>query len=321
MNFTIKGPVITIPEKISIRQPLFIIGSCFAENIGAHLKEHLFDVDSNPFGIVYNPLSIFKQLQRIAENNPFSATELVEANGLFHSWEHHGSFSNAIKGEVIRNINTRLQSAHHNLKAAEWLIITLGSAYYYRLKENNKIVSNCHKVPATNFIKYLASQQEIAAEFQHLLLQLKKINPKIKILFNVSPVRYIRDGLSENTISKSMLHLAITEIVSKNSYCYYFPSYEIVIDELRDYRFYKEDMVHPNQLAIEYIYEVFSKTMFDDETLLIVKDTQQLNSFLKHKMLNSSAQALEQHKHKLDTMVQSLQNKYPFLSPVINQVI
>lgn len=312
MDFTIKGPKIIIPERISIRKPMLVIGSCFAENIGALLQAQLFDVKINPFGIVYNPLSIVQQLLCIIRGKKFVAADLFEHNGLWHSWQHHGSFADADQDVVLSNINLQLEEAYLQVHKADWLIITLGSAYYYSLIDG-QIVSNCHKVPANNFVKKIASESQIVVFFEKLFKQLQKINPSIKILFNVSPVRYVRDGLTENTLSKSILHLAINEIVSKNSNCFYFPSYEIVIDELRDYRFYKADMIHPNEMAIAYIYEKFAAALFDDETKIIEKEVQQFNAFSNHKILNHSADAIEQFQLKKDQIMSLLFDKYPFL--------
>ena len=312
MNFTIAGPEIKIPEKISIRQALMVIGSCFAENIGNRLKHEMFDVHINPYGIVYNPISIVQQLSYITQNKEFTANDLFEHNGLWHSWQHHGSFSGTDQNDVLFNINKQLDEAYQQLKKAEWLIITTGSAYYYCLSDG-QIVSNCHKVPAVNFKKKIASDNSIVVCFDTFLEQLQKINPKIKILFNVSPVRYVRDGLTENTISKSILHLAINEIVTKNNNCFYFPSYEIMIDELRDYRFYKADMVHPNEIAIAYIYDKFAAALFDDETKLVVKKVQQYNAFSNHKILNNSEEAIAQYQLKMGALMLSLFEKYPFL--------
>ncbi len=315
MDFTIKGPKINIPERISIRKPLLVIGSCFAENIGVILQEQLFDVQINPFGIVYNPLSIVEQLNHIIQNKQFTANELFENNDLFFSWQHHGSFAGTDKTEVLININSEIDKAHQQLIHAEWLIITLGSAFYYALPDG-QIVSNCHKMPANYFVKKMTHLPQIIDGFQESISHLQKINPSIKILFNVSPVRYVRDGLTENTISKSILHLAIHEIIKKNQNCFYFPSYEIVIDELRDYRFYKADMIHPNEMAIAYIYEKFAATLFDEETKIITKEVQQFNAFSNHKILSKSDEAKAALQLKKDQMRHILFEKYPFLKNI-----
>jgi hypothetical protein len=312
MDFTIKGPKINIPERISIRKPLLVIGSCFAENIGKILQKRLFDVQINPFGIVYNPLSIINQLNHIIQNKQFNSNELFEFNSLKFSWAHHGSFAGTDENDVILNINTQINQAHQQLIKSDWLMITFGSAYYYCLKEG-QIVSNCHKQPAANFVKKIATQAQIIDGFQKYLSQLHGINPNLKVLFNVSPVRYLRDGLAENTISKSILQLAIYELVKQNKNCYYFPSYEIVIDELRDYRFYEADMVHPNKIAIAYIYDKLTTSLFDDETKIIEKEIQQMNAFFDHAILNGSDAAIMQHQRKKDQILSNLLKKYPYL--------
>ena len=316
MKFTIKGPEINIPEKISIRKPLLMMGSCFAENIGVLLKNQLFDININPFGIVYNPLSIINHLSRLINNASFNDDHIVEHNSLWFSWEHHGSYAGANKAEVLNQINTDFFKANEKIKNAEWLIITLGSAFYYQLNQSSQIVSNCHKLPAAYFTKKLAIQLEITQGFEIIVQELKVLNPKLKILFNVSPVRYTRDGLKENTLSKSILHLAIAELNAKFNNCFYFPSYEIVIDELRDYRFYKADMLHPNDTAIEYIYDKFATALFDEETKMIVKDIQQLNAFSNHKILNQSNEAIQRHLLKKNRLLQDLFKKYPFIENI-----
>lgn len=312
MDFTIKGPQINILERISNQKPLLVMGSCFAENIGNILKEELFDVQINPFGIVYNPLSINEQLLYIIQNKEITAKDLFDHNGLWHSWQHHGSFSGSNKNEVLQNINRHIFEANQQLKNADWLVITLGSAYYYSLKDG-QTVSNCHKVPAAHFVKKMATKHQIIEGFKETIAQFQLINPTLKILFSVSPVRYLRDGLTENTISKSILHLAIHEIIVKNDNCFYFPSYEIVIDELRDYRFYKADMVHLNEIAIAYIYEKFAASLFDDVTKLCVKEVKQYNAFLNHKILNNNAETIAQYELKKEHMRSLLLEKYPFL--------
>jgi hypothetical protein len=289
-----------------------VIGSCFAENIGALLQEQLFDIKINPFGIVYNPISIAQQLLYILRRKEYTADDLFEHNGMWHSWLHHGNFSSADQEEILNKINFQLDEAFQQLKKAEWLIITLGSAYYYSLKDG-QIVSNCHKVPAAHFSKKITTESSIIVFFEKFFKSLRKYNPNIKVLFNVSPVRYMRDGLTENTISKSVLHLAIDQIIKTNNNCFYFPSYEIVIDELRDYRFYKADMVHPNEMAIAYIYEKFAAALFDEETKIVVKEVQQFNAFSNHKILNNSDEAIAQYHLKKDQMMSLLFEKYPFL--------
>ena len=310
MDFTIKGPKINISEKISIRKPLLVIGSCFAENIGSLLQEQLFDVHINPFGIVYNPLSIAQQLNLIIQNHLFTYDDLFEKDNMFYSWQHHGSFAGWDKDAVLKNINHQITTAHQQVLKSDWLVITLGSAYYFAL-HNGQIVSNCHKVAAAQFEKKMASRPQIIHEFQDVLGHIQKLNPNLKLLFNVSPVRYTRDGLVENTLSKSVLHLSIHELVAQNKNCYYFPSYEIVIDELRDYRFYKADMLHPNETAIAYIYERFAEAMFDEESKLCLTEIKQYLTFSKHQILNQNNK--NQHQAKLAIIKQKLIDDYPFL--------
>jgi hypothetical protein len=313
MNYTIKGPTIHVPEKISIRKPLLIIGSCFAENIGNFMQQQLFDVQINPFGIVYNPLSIASQLQIIVRRKEFEQSDLFHHHGLWHSWHHHGSFSDADATLVINNINKEIQRAHSQLLSSDWLLITLGTAFYYT-HTHDMIVSNCHKVPAFEFIKKQATQAQITEALQEVFEQINLLNPSLKIILCVSPVRYVRDGLRENTLSKSILHLSCDEIVQQNRHCFYFPSYEIVIDELRDYRFYKEDMLHPSEQAVRYIYEKFSSSLFDQETHLALQSINELKAYTGHHPLHLSDENKKHRATKIHTMIKNLENRYPFLS-------
>jgi hypothetical protein len=300
------------PEKISYRTPHFLIGSCFAENIGEKFRSHFFSSRVNPFGIIFNPHSIAGALNSIINKKTFSEQHLVVQNEIYHCLHHHSSFSNADKTSSLEKINTELSLAHEALKKSSWLIVTFGSAFAWRFKKTGEIVANCHKIPGTEFEKVFLPANEIVSGWKNCLDLLQKFNPGLKVLFTVSPVRYIRDGLTENNRSKASLLTAVHKLTdSKKSF--YFPAYELVNDVLRDYRFFKEDMVHPTQQAIDFVWEKFCEGMFDDESLKILEDVKAYRQLSEHRPLFGGELAKE-HNEKVKNRAQALLQKHPFLS-------
>jgi hypothetical protein len=282
-----------------------MMGSCFAEHIGEQLQHHKFDTLVNPNGILFNPISIFNAVKNYADKQLLKELELFEYNDLWYSWEHHGLFADIKKETALQKINDSQQQAISYFNQADYLIFTLGSACVYELKETNKIVANCHKVQQKKFNKKLLSVDEIVKSYETISTVLSDK----KIVFTVSPVRYIRDGIVENNISKAVLIQAIYELMKKYPNCYYFPAYEIVIDELRDYRFFEKDLVHPNKLAIEYVWERFSETIFDDETKNILIELKQILSAKQHKPFHKNSiqhqQFLETYLDKTNALVKA----------------
>lgn len=235
---------------------ILLLGSCFAENMGRQLAENKFRVDVNPFGILYNPFSVSTALVEILKGKVYQEEDLFAYKECWHSPMHHGSFSAATAGEVIRNINHRLQQAYKTVHQLDWLMLTFGTAYVYEQKETGRVVSNCHKLPESNFNRRLLSVDEIVNEYTSLIAGMTARNPNLKILFTVSPIRHIRDGMHANQLSKSTLLLTIDRLQQLfPKQVFYFPAYEIVLDELRDYRFYADDMLHPSPLAVNYLWK------------------------------------------------------------------
>ncbi len=235
--------------KIDHTQKIFLIGSCFAENIGQLLSEHKFKCLINPYGILFNPISIANCLDAILSGST-DTTHIIETNGLVQSYQCHGSIHETSKDALTEKINTINEEALDFLKHTDHLIITLGSAHGYRHTELNSIVANCHKQPGRLFEKVLISIEESVNRLSHSIDKLLKINPSIHISITVSPVKYLKDGLEANALSKSVLLLSANEL-SRTKGAHYFPAYELVSDDLRDHRFYKEDLAHPNELAIQ----------------------------------------------------------------------
>lgn len=261
-----------------------LLGSCFAENIGQRLIDYRFQVDMNPFGVLYNPLSIAQALERLAENRPFVADELFEHNSLWHSWMHHGSFSDQSKEKALEKMNERFVLANQNLKKTDLLIITFGSAWVYEF--DGRVVANCHKVPNNRFVRRRLTVNEIVARYTQLFAALRQQNPKLKVLLSVSPIRYLRNDATENQTSKATLLLATEALCQQLPDVDYFPAYEILLDELRDYRFFADDMVHPSPMAVQYIWERFAQTYFTPETCALLPEIDKENRRAAHRPLH-----------------------------------
>lgn len=311
MKFSIDYNIKPLANALNMNDSILAVGSCFAENMSAKMQENGFNIMLNPNGIVFNPHSIFNHLQDYADNKNLTEDELVLHDGLWHSMQHHGSFSSADKSRLLNNANAHIAQGHKQLKQADWLFITLGSAWVYEYLPTHKKVSNNHKLPADMFNKILLNTTELYEQFETVWQRIKQINPGIKILWSVSPVRYIRDGLYENNISKSILHLLVHQVVKANpTQCFYFSAYEIVIDELRDYRFYKEDLVHPNELAINYVWQKFTATCFDKNTLEYLTDMQKYNALINHKPLHKDSESYQKYLAQCAQLREYINNRY-----------
>ena len=313
MNFHLQFPVHPFKEKLKYPDKILFIGSCFAENIGDIFQQYKFKTLINPHGILYNPLSIAVAIQRYIKNKPVAEEELFLSNECWSSWEHHSCFSGPDKKQLLSDINKNISLAHEQIKSSEWLFITFGSAFIYTLKESNQLVGNCHKLPQAKFTKHLLVIDKIVEEYNLLINQLKEINPRLKIVFTISPVRYTRDGVVENNRSKARLTEAAHRLVEENVNAFYFPAYELVIDDLRDYRFYKEDLVHPNQLAITYVFEKLADALFNEETKQIFGKIKDIITAQQHKPFNQDTIAHRKFKTVYFERCQLLQNEYSFL--------
>jgi len=276
--------------RISHQDKIMMIGSCFAESISKKLNETGFHIYVNPSGILYNPASISKNVQAIIEAKKYTVSDLFEHQGLYHSFDHHGKFSDSSCENCVDKINKEIENVKDYLKTASLLIITFGTAFVYTLTSTGAIVSNCHKLPEKTFDRRRLNLNEIVNDWRNLINLLLQYNPELKILFTVSPIRHWKDGAHENQLSKSTLLLAIDELLKQFSHCYYFPSYEIMMDELRDYRFYANDMLHPSDLAIDYIWEKFSLAFFEKKTLTLIDEWTKIKQALKHKPFNPDSE-------------------------------
>ncbi|MCW3103636.1 MAG: hypothetical protein JWO09_2076 [Bacteroidetes bacterium] len=313
MHFHLQFPIPSFPQQLSYSDKLFFTGSCFAENIGEKMKEEKLRVLINPHGVLYNPSAIEKAIRRYIGNESLKEDELFFANECWNSWEHHSRFSDPSKEACLQQINTSVKSAHEQLRDAGWLFITFGSAFSYKHKGSGIPVGNCHKVPQKEFTKSLLSAEEVISAYTALFAELKKLNPNLKIVLTVSPVRYVRDGVVENNLSKSILLQSVHRLVEMHEHVFYFPAYELVIDDLRDYRFYKEDLVHPNEQAIDYVFGKLKEVLFDSSAKDLNKSIREILDAAKHRPFNENSEAHKKFKRTFEERSLQLQKKYPFL--------
>ena len=297
--------------KINHQHKLMLIGSCFTEQIGNKLEQHKFSVLDNPNGILFNPVSIVQSVSSYIANRQYTEADLFYQNECWNSWDHHSRFSHPNQQTCLQQINDSQQAAYHFLKSADWLLITLGSAFVYEL-ENEAVVANCHKVPTDKFKKRLMAVDEVVAMLQQMQKELSVFNPVLKIILTISPVRHLRDGFVENNQSKAILINAVHKVTEPA--CFYFPAYELVIDDLRDYRFYAEDMVHPNYAATIYVWEKFIATCIDLPSQELMKEIAVIVAAKNHKAFNPDSEA---HKKFLHANLAKL-NKLKVLYPYIN---
>lgn len=313
MNFR---TIVDIPQskiKINHRTKILMLGSCFATNMGQKLIDNKFRTNLNPFGVLYNPTSIAKGIKKLIEGKNFQEEDLFYDKGLYNSFYHHSSFSDTNKDQCLLNINSRLEKASNNLKEADILFITFGTSYVYEYLPTEEVVGNCHKLPSNDFRRFQLSITDILKQWRELILELKAINPSLQIIFTVSPIRHLRDGAHDNQLSKATLLLAVNKLCETHSDTHYFPSYEIVLDDLRDYRFYTEDLTHPNNLAIEYIWQKFKETYLTKESEAIIAEWINIRKAIEHRSFNEESEEhtrfLKQTLAKLD----AFGNKYKYI--------
>jgi len=298
--------------KINHQHNLLLIGSCFTEQIGTKLANHKFTVLDNPNGILFNPVSITKSIVSYIEQKQYGHSDLFYQNDCWNSWDHHSRFSDTDKDRCLKKINESQTEAYEFLKNADWLLITLGSAFVYELF-NNGVVANCHKVPTDKFTKRLLPVNEVYMALQNCIEKALAFNPGLNIIFTISPVRHLRDGFVENNRSKATLIHAVHQLVEKNAACFYFPAYELIIDDLRDYRFFAEDLVHPNYAATNYVWEKFVAACIDNPSQQLMKEIAVIVAAKNHKPFNPTS-AL--HKKFLLTNLEKLkklQQQFPYI--------
>ena len=279
------------PLKIKLDTALLSIGSCFSNHIGALLNVHKFQVLTNPFGTVFNPISLFKLLHYALNDERPTEFTYIQSDGIWKNLDFHSDFSAESKSSLEHKIDAVLTEVKKWLPRLSYLLITPGTAMVYETKDDY-LAANCHKLPSATFKpKRLLTVEEIVESFEKLHSNLYRINPEIRYIFTVSPVRHIKDSLELNAVSKATLLLAIKQLQTKHPEVDYFPSYEIMVDDLRDYRFYKADMIHPSDVAIQYIWEQFSQRYFDDATKGFIKKWQNIRQAIHHKPFHADTPA------------------------------
>lgn len=295
--------------KITYNDPAMFIGSCFATSIGKMFESGHLPVMINPAGTVYNPVSVLNTIKTIADGREYTISDLYNNNGLWISFNHYTDFSSPHAEDVLKKINDKITESHNFLSVSSFLFVTFGTARIYRWKGNGNIVSNCHKIPADKFTDEILSVEEIKELWICYLDELHTKYPALKVIFTISPVRHWKDGAHGNQVSKSVLFLAVEELLKHPAVISYFPAYELVMDDLRDYRFYDDDMLHLSSSAINYIWEEFSKSWFDEKTIALWREINKISMAVSHRIQSGSKEELRQFAEKMLTRIQSVNAK------------
>jgi hypothetical protein len=311
MQFRTKIPILQTNFKIDYNAKIVSLGSCFAVNMAEKFDYFKFENSCNPFGILFHPLAIEKLIDFAVSGKQFTEKDIFFHNERWHCFDAHSDLSNSNQSALIANLNGILKSTKIQLQAATHIIITYGTSWVYRNISTDKIVANCHKVPQAAFSKEILSVETIEKSIQNTLNLIQKINPNVNFIFTVSPVRHLKDGFAENQLSKAHLIAALHSSNFQLPTSSYFPSYEIMMDELRDYRFYAEDMIHPNKIAIDYIWERFSETCISEESHSIMKEVETIQKGLQHRPFNPNSESHQQFLSKLHDKMTKIQKHFP----------
>ena len=322
MQFTTKIPIQKSTFPIDYDSKIMLLGSCFAENMGEKFEYFKFQTIVNPFGIIFNPVSLEKLIRRSIEKRKFTENDIFFHNDLWHCFEVHSELSNSDKDVFLESLNDLIRSTNKQLSDSTHIIITLGTSWVYQNIASNEIVANCHKVLQKQFTKELLSILQIEESLESIISLVHSVNPNCKFIFTVSPVRHIKDGFVENTLSKAHLIAAIhsvlnrkfstsLELTTQNNI--YFPAYEIMMDELRDYRFYAEDMLHPSQTAIDYIWIQFFENYISESQFGLMNDICSIQKGLKHRPFNPNTESHQKFLHQLELKIKTIQNQHPFI--------
>ena len=318
MQFQLPIQIKSPEARISYRDKIMLTGSCFTEHIGNTLSELKFSVLQNPHGIMFDPASVCRSLVSYIQPKIYEDKDLFQLNEIWHSWDHHSRFSNLDPHQALQHINNSQQRAHDFLKKADWLVITLGSSFSYKLSDEGhgptgNMVANCHRAPAQWFKKHLMETTDTVSRLEHCISQLLQFNPSLKIIFTVSPVRHIRDGVVENNRSKARLIEAVHTVVNAHEEAWYFPAYELVVDVLRDYRFYDIDMVHPNYAATSFVLDKFIENCIAPDTRALMQEVRQIVIARKHRAFQPGTKAHQQFLSAHFEKAGELMKKYPYL--------
>lgn len=310
MKFRTEVDIKESQKKIGVEDKIFSIGSCFASEMSDLLQQGQLQTVNNPFGTIFNPFSISNSIKRLHDAEFYHEEELITFNDEFISLDHHSSFDTRYIHQTLAKINADLEKGNSFLQNSNWVIITYGSSFIYEFVPKQKLVANCHKIPQKFFEKRLLTHQELIDSIYNTILNLNDIcKDNVQILFTVSPVRHTKDGMIENQLSKSKLITAIHELIEGLDYCHYLPIYEILMDDLRDYRFYKEDMIHPSNQAVNYIFEKFGNAYFSEETKDFIKENFKINQALEHRTSDEKDPKYIEFKEKLNQKIEVQRQK------------
>lgn len=310
LNTNVHCSSLSVP--IGYDSPIMLMGSCFSQNIGERSSNAGLHCISNPFGISFNPISIAESIDRISQSREVKADELRMREDIYFHYSFHSSFSGLDPHTVVSGMNGSIAEANNSIREISHLIITLGTAWVYRLKEDGRVVNNCHKIPQSSFSKELLDRQEIIGSLTKAIHQVKEMNPELSIVFTLSPVRHWKDGAQENSVSKAILRTAIAELQKAES-VEYFPSYEIMMDELRDYRFYAEDLLHPSELAQDIIWKRFIEAACDESTKDLLSRVEKYKRMRAHRSLIPNSNSDRLFKEELANEEKKLKSLYPFI--------
>ena len=302
-------------HRIDYDSEIMLLGSCFAENMGEKLKYFQFKHCINPFGILYHPFAIEKFIDRAIYSEYYKAEEIFEMDGIWKCFDTHSRLNSTSPDELLAKLNSALDETKLFLKKASHIIITLGTSWVYYRNEDDKIVANCHKVPQKQFYKRILSPEQISQSIEAIYFSLNKFNPGIKLIVTVSPIRHLRDGMVENTRSKAHLITGLHNVIDKyQGKVFYHPAYEMMIDDLRDYRFYAADMIHPNATAIEYLWEQFHSVWFSPDTRPVMKEVDTVRKGSMHRPFNADNEAYRQFRNELDNKINSLRERFEHMN-------
>lgn len=310
MKFRTEVEIPNSEKKIEIEDEIFSIGSCFATEISGLLETGQIQSLNNPFGTIFNPYSINKAVQKLHDSEFYKEEDLITFNDEFISLDHHTNFDFPFIHQTLEKINSEIETGNLFLQNTNWIIITYGTSFIYEFLPKKKLVANCHKIPQKYFEKRLLTWEEIYTSITETILNLNDIcKENVQILFTVSPVRHTKDGMVENNLSKAKLISGIHEVIENFENCHYLPVYELLMDDLRDYRFYKDDLIHPNSQAVNYIFEKFGNAYFSDETKKFITENFKINQSLNHKTSDKNNPKYQEFLKKLNERISEQQKK------------
>ena len=312
-----------VADRISHSSRIMMLGSCFSDSIGARLRQGMFNVRANPLGTLYNPLSITAAIDAFIDGRVVNEAELVESQGQYHSFLSHSSLSSYDKEVALARINGAIESAGSFLQTADWLIVTLGTSYVYKLLETGETVANCHKLSSKLFSREFLTVNQTSKTLSNMIGRLAEFNPKLRVIFTVSPIRHLADGAHENNLSKAALLMAVNQVINSPqplTVCY-FPSYEIMMDDLRDYRFYAADMVHPSETAVDYIYCRFLQAAVNEGDFAAIEECRKFSTLANHRPMTDNPESIRKLKESIAGKYSDLLRKYPYIELLNEEVL